>query len=496
MSRYARIQAFWQKFKKAQKGTTAIVFGIVVIPLLALGGGAVDYGYAMKTKAQLTTTLDAAVLAALLQYSIDDQADYKQIVNDYVNKNLTEAQKTYLGGDVTVTVPDIGEDGELRAALATTVKTNFLGLVGFDQFDVSVKSGAKVGGSKLELALVLDNTGSMAGSKIVALKDAAKDLVNVILPNGTDENIKIALVPFADYVNIGMANRSEPGLDIPDDFTISTTVPAGEKCWNEYPDSTHECTNNPYEGTCYNDGVPYDCLKNDWTCTGEYGDPVQHCNTEDTTTETNFSWCGAMASRPHDLNVRDDGYGTGVPGLMSTSSSWCSAISPLTRLTSNKGTIISSLNAMKSERNTYIPSGLAWGWRALSSTTPFADGAPYSDDSVKKVIVLMTDGSNTKSMRKRSGDSVSMNAGEVWDHQNSNTAEANTYTSELCSNIKNKDIMVFTIAFDVDPASDVQTLLQGCAGNGGKYFNADDDVELADAFKEIGLSLLNLRLSM
>ena len=498
MRSLGKIKQFWQRFKRAQKGTTVVIFGIVAVPLLAIAGGAVDYGRAVKTKAQLITTLDAAVLAAMMQYSLDEDTDYKQVIKNYVLKNLEEANKSYHGIEIDVNVPDITEEGEMKAGISTTVKTNFLMLVGFDQFDIHINSASMVGGNALEVALVLDNTGSMAGDKIADLKDAAKDLVDVIMPDGANDNIKMSLIPFADYVNIGMDNRDESGLDIPLDITVTSNTGGYEKCWNEYPNSTQECTTNPYvPGTCYNDGVPYDCMEYDGqTCTGDKGDPVEECKwVEAGQKDDNYKWCGVVGSRKHDLNVKDEEYSTGVPGIMSTSSSWCNAITPVTRLTSNRDSILAGLDAMKSERNTYIPSGLVWGWRSISGQAPFADGVPDGDESVKKVIVLMTDGSNTKSMNKRTGESASKNLSEVWDHSKSNTAQANTYTSELCANIKEKNIMVFTIAFDVEEGSDTETLMQGCAGNGGKYFDADDGEALGEAFKEIGLSLLNLRLS-
>ena len=70
-----------------------------------------------------------------------------------------------------------------------------------------------------------------------------------------------------------------------------------------------------------------------------------------------------------------------------------------------------------------------------------------------------------------------------------------THTAELCENIKAKDVIVHTIAFEVAEGSPVEDLMRNCAGNGGRYFDADNSTELAAAFKQIALALLNLRLS-
>jgi hypothetical protein len=326
----------------------------------------------------------------------------------------------------------------------------------------------------------------MQGSKLQALKTAATNLVNAIMIEEDDPKIKFALVPFTDYVKLDTAWRAEPGLDIPADYSINqhwcddsptretgcTVISheydcggdsAGQVCsWNEYTDCTTEP--NPNYGTCY-----------DWT--------------------DDFQWFGCMGSRPHDLNVRDADYGVqGVPGIMAP---WdtCSYVNVLTRLTSKRADIISGLNQMQADGETYIPSGLVWGWRALSNEAPFSEGVPSNDKGVRKVIVLMTDGANTHSMEQMGGDWVSHHNGAVYGHWGGDTDNANQMTSEVCTNIKKADVMLYTISFDVAGDVGIQNLLQSCAGNGGQFYNADDEVQLSDAFRQIGLALLNLRLS-
>ena len=501
MKSLGKIKQFWQRFKRAQKGTTAVIFGIVALPLLAFAGGAVDYGRAVKTKAQLITTLDAAVLAAMMQYSLDDQTDYKQVIKNYVLKNLEEADKSYHGIEIDVNVPDITEEGEMTAGISTTVKTNFLMLVGFDQFDIHINSASMVGGNKLDVVMVLDNTRSMrSDDKIGSLRTSGVDLVETLLPNGDDENVRISLVPFADLVRLKMEDRGEPGLDIPARYDVPVSG------WCDTRETIREnCDSRPRpDRPCVIDGVPSMCSGGTeyYNCDVVPNPNYGNCNDDRVKT---YDWKGCMAARPHPLNVQDQDYGTGVPGLMMT---WqhCNNITPVERLTSSKATITAAIEGMQADRTgTNIPVGLAWGWRALSNIAPFTDGSPDDDNAIKRVIVLMTDGSNTVKPRKRNAtdNDIKNHDGEVWDHPtttNAATSAANALvsnglTEELCTNIKAKEIMVFTIAFDVTEGSDIEALMQGCAGNGGKYFDADDAVALGEAFKEIGLSLLNLRLS-
>ena len=209
-------RSLFKRFSRARKGTAALIFSIMAVPIMALAAGVVDYGIALRVKSELTVALDAAMLAATQAYAIDDSVDTGQIVNDFIAKNYSDSGKVLLSSSLTVSDPLVGEDDEMSARLDVKVPTNFLTeLVGFNEFDFSLNSSAKVGGQSLEVALVLDNTLSMEGDKLAALKNAANDLVDGLMGDGDSDNVKIALIPYADYVNIGLDNRSEPGLDIP-----------------------------------------------------------------------------------------------------------------------------------------------------------------------------------------------------------------------------------------------------------------------------------------
>ncbi len=66
-----KFKAFCGRFVKQTKGNVAIIFGVMMVPTMVLTGGLVDYGMAIKTKSQLTSTLDEEMLAAMLQYADD-----------------------------------------------------------------------------------------------------------------------------------------------------------------------------------------------------------------------------------------------------------------------------------------------------------------------------------------------------------------------------------------------------------------------------------------
>src|SRR5262245_45383020 len=81
----------------------------------------------------------------------------------------------------------------------------FMQVLNTQSVDVTVSASAIRPQGKVEVALVLDQTGSMAGSKIANLKLAAKDLIDIVVwDNQTDDYYaKVAIVPYAAGVNVG-----------------------------------------------------------------------------------------------------------------------------------------------------------------------------------------------------------------------------------------------------------------------------------------------------
>ncbi len=458
---------FARFIKYENKGSFAVIFALMAIPLIVLAGGAVDYSKASATRAEMQHATDSAALA-VARVAKNDLDKMQIVAKDIYSNNL---RSIGIGAGSTIVATQI-DDG-IRVDASYPMPTIFIKFIGINKLDIAVFSEVIISASNLEVALVLDTTFSMNGSKISSLKDAAQDMVTTLMEEATGGTVKIGLVPFSRYVNIGMNNRNEPGIDVPSDYS----VPRPDYCRNTYPDSTRNCTGYNVPDTCYSDGVPYACQR--WVstgCTGSLGAPVWTCTPR---SPRQYRWFGCVGSRDYPLNIRDNSYASEeVPGLLN-SWNFCRA-NPLTRLTNVRANVLSGINSMSARDNTYIPAGLVWGWRLLSQGIPFTDAAPKSND-LKKVLVLMTDGANTVS------------PSYPW-HNGSNSATANDLTEDLCDNINNDEVIVYTIAFDVTNST-IKNLLEDCAGNGGSYFDASDSGELADAFKEIADELLNLRIS-
>jgi len=84
--------------------------------------------------------------------------------------------------------------------------------LGQSQFDINASTEVVWGIKRLELALVLDNTGSMAQSgKLAALKTSAHNLIDTLQSaSNTPGDIKVAIIPFDTSVNIGTGYASQP----------------------------------------------------------------------------------------------------------------------------------------------------------------------------------------------------------------------------------------------------------------------------------------------
>ncbi|MCF6344204.1 MAG: Tad domain-containing protein [Devosiaceae bacterium] len=458
---------FIKFIKYEDSGAFAVILALMIIPLMALAGAVVDYTKASSLRSEMQVATDSAALA-VARVAKDDAVQMQIVAKDIYADNLFS---TGIASQSTIVAIQIA-DG-IRVDASYSMPTTFLQFIGINNLDLAIFSEINISASNLEVALVLDTTFSMNGAKISSLKVAARDMVTTLMEEETGGTVKIGLVPFSRYVNIGMSNRNEPGIDVPDDYSVARP----DYCRNTYPDSTRSCDSRVETFPCTRDGVQTTCSRTIYyNCTGSRGAPVWVCTPR---SPAQFRWYGCVGSRDYPLNIRDDSYGSEeVPGLLK-SWNFCRS-KPLTRLTNVRATVISGINAMNARDKTYIPVGLIWGWRLLSQGIPFTDAAPKSND-LKKVMVLMSDGDNT------------LSPNYPW-HEVNNGSVADDLTEDLCDNIVNDDVIVYSIAFEVTNNA-TRSLLEGCAGNGGSYFDANNSGELADAFEEIADELMKLRVS-
>ncbi len=439
----------------------AVMLALCMMPVMACIGFAVDYTSAARSKSRMQATLDGAVLAAATaeaQASGTGEAVFAAFMQE-------AAQAGKLPQSV-VSAFQVDASALVSGTASLDSPNALMRLFSLNTTSVTVRSKAKFGASKAEIALVLDNTYSMLGGPLSTLKSSAKEMISTVYTApGAEQKVKFAVVPFAQYVNVGMSYRNASWIDVPLD--TSSTV---NQCWDTYPNSTQTCTSSAM--TCYADGVPYACSTS--TCTGSLGAPVQQCGPVTYTT----AWYGCAGSRAYPLDTGTGGdFSTRVPGIMNVS-----CPSALTRLTNDQVALNAQIDAMVATGETYIGPGLTWGWRVLSPNAPFADGTDTNaHKDVRQYLILMTDGANTY-------------APDYPTHNSTDTTLSNSLTIETCNAIKAKGVTIYVVALGITNAAAVN-LLNSCASGPPYYYSATTTSDLANAFSSISKSLTAVQLA-
>ncbi len=211
------------EFERSRNGAVSVLFGLSVVAVVGFLGLATDAGRGYIAKARLGQALDAAALAGgkVIHLPYRDAE-----IQKYFEANFPG---DYMGSVLVDFDIDVGEGNEQLTISATAkVPTTFLRVLHIDDMKISARSVVKRSVRGLELALIMDNTGSMrGGNKISTMKAAATDLVNILY--GEKEQINnfwIGLVPFVATVNVGPQHDDWVEEDLHDPTTTELRVPA------------------------------------------------------------------------------------------------------------------------------------------------------------------------------------------------------------------------------------------------------------------------------
>lgn len=432
----------------------AMMTAIALVFIVGAVAVSLDMSKGVSNKSRLGDATDAVSLF-LAKSGLETQSDLQRAANEYLSK-------AYPGetGEA-LTILSITKDGDaVTVKMADLSKNSFGSVVGGDAEKVSVSATAVWSQRAMDMVLVLDTTLSMEGTRLTSLKRAATDMVNMI-DGFENDNFRISVVPFSNYVNVGMSRRYESWMTVPNDTSTTSNVCRTRR------DVTSSTNCRTVRGTRDRDGVsvPYTYQQ----CDNAYGAEYEVCGPQTVTQK----WYGCVGSRDEPHDTRTDYNGRKFPGLLNVG---CGA--EVLEMTSSLAAARSTISNLSAVGNTYMPSGLMWGWRALSSDRPLRVSI---EPKTERVMVLMTDGENTRS---KNGDK----------HEGSSKADADRKTTEICNAVKSEEIIVYTIAYEVTDAA-TKSLLQNCASGRQRYFNARNAQQLERAFKEIAESLSDLRIS-
>lgn len=213
-------------FASDTRGNIAMISAFVIPVLLLITFGGIDIHRASTVKANLQDSLDAATLAAARsEYTTD--ADLTRVGLASLQANLAPYQDiTLLTAQTTFKVDSTGTViGDTKVNVNALVANILLPMVGRgtgDQIPVGAHSEVVRSSQNVEVALVLDTTGSMVGAKISDLKLAAKDLVDIVVQEKqTPYYSKVSIVPYSMAVNVGSAATTARGTP-----TTSTNITA------------------------------------------------------------------------------------------------------------------------------------------------------------------------------------------------------------------------------------------------------------------------------
>ena len=202
----AQLSLLIRTFRKAEDGTL-VIFALVLFVLMAMMGGiAVDVMKYEATRTQLSQTLDRCTLMAA---SLDQRLDPQDVVEDCV-------AKAGLGKQLqSVVVLEGVNSRDVQAVAKADTKPFFMHMLGIDRFDAAAGSRAEQKITDVEIALVLDVSGSMGGTKISNLRTAASKFVATMLDNDPNRRISIAIVPYNAQVNLGPTLLSKFNVTAP-----------------------------------------------------------------------------------------------------------------------------------------------------------------------------------------------------------------------------------------------------------------------------------------
>ena len=146
-------------FGRERSGNVAFTFALATLPLVGSVGAAVDYTHANKVKAALQSALDSAALMLSRDAATLSSSDLNTKASNYVQAMLNQPEAKNINVSAVYTTT-----GGTKIVVngAASVPTVFLGVIGLNNVTVNGSATAAWGTTRLRVALVLDNTGSMA----------------------------------------------------------------------------------------------------------------------------------------------------------------------------------------------------------------------------------------------------------------------------------------------------------------------------------------------
>lgn len=447
-------------------GDVAVLFGLMAIVMFLMVGAAVDIGRWLHARADTLAALDAGVLAGGRQLQLNgSEEDALAAANEYYEAN-TAGRLTLKTDTLRFAVQNDGLAFGVEGA--ASIATPFLSLIGIEELPLLNLSGSEyskaelaVGGNSktnIEISMMLDVSGSMAGQKAEDMKEAAIDLVNIVVWSDQSQyTSKVALVPFSAQVR-----PTQSLYDLVADPAMTGTVLGPQ----------YSCTTS----------------KKKTTCKQKQFTRREPCVVERT-----------GAQKYTDATPGSGQWITPFFAESSPSYDQCAlgSTNEVMPLSNDKTELVDHINGLVTGGGTAGHLGTAWAWYMLSpewNSVLAADSRPkaYGTADLLKIAILMTDGEyNTEYSVYGIADSES-NAPSPSSAANGSSS---TQAKALCDGMKAEGITVYTVGFDLGGNQSAINTLNYCATSPGHAYLAEDGDALKQAFRDIALKISALYLS-
>lgn len=450
------------RFRRDEDGSFVVFSLFLFITMLMVGGLAVDLMRYENYRTHMQNTLDRAILAAA---DLDQELVPQDVVEDYFAKAGLE--------DFLVSV-EVSEGLNFRTVSASAeveVPSMFMRLVGITSIDAPANGAAEESVTNVEISLILDISGSMGwNNKMENLQDAAKDFVDAVLVDESEDLISMSIIPYTAQVNAG-------------------------------PDLFNQVNVNQVHG--YSHCIDFD--EEDFDATGlEVGKTY--------TQMQHFEWSSYYYS---DRSIDN-------PGCPQQT------FERITVHSQDNDDLKDQIDDFRARANTAIHLGMKWGTLLLDpqsqpivanlSTSGVVDAAfadrpdEWSSPDTAKFVVLMTDGQNVDTFRiadwayNSNSEYIHWSRYTLWwylynyvsyynrsyyYYEKYSSTDADQMLDNICTAAKNAGIIVYTVGFEVTNYS--AGVMEDCA-SAPSYFFRVEGVEISSAFAAIARDINQLKL--
>ena len=543
------------RFWRSKSGNFALLMGLGLPAILSAVAFAVDVSTVMRAKSNLQNALDAANLASShlgdLDISRTDAFDRYFQANIAGHGELANAQ-------ATLTVDRGVNFIKTKAVASADVNLNFGFLFGRNRH-IAVDASAVESNNQLEVVLVLDNTGSMAGARMTALRTATKSLLDTLeATKSPTRQIRASLVPFVTAVNVNgdefdpswidMDGKSSTnGVNFPvidgkrpnhmalfrqlkdTGWTAAGWNGTGWKGCVEARPGAYNISDTPPDpdkpDTLF---VPYfapDDPEGAQKPSSSYGNAAKYYNN---------SYLDDVSDNTKVAKLKGNRLGIDLssladpvpPGDKGAKEKVAKYVAPTKELITETGSAITvgpnracptpivpltddfdKLRKAASEMTewngsgTNVSEGLSWGMRVLSPAAPYTDAAPWKTSGISKIVLLLTDGENvvygaSEQPTKSDYTSYGYLAGGRFGSDNQTTAARNVDGWTKSVCTQLKNEGVQIYTMVLQSDTAAnRALYSACASDPSGYYAVNDPAKLPDVFQQIANKFSRLQLT-